>query len=168
VLQVTSATVYERTGMLIALVASLLASTPTTAQSQSDDSAASEPAIAVTDYPFSRPIRDLVAGDWSAGSCSGVFQRFTFSEDGTQMFAVPSVGFLADTPESQPREVAIYNVLDESGRILRMQIEDESRRTDDGRVVVWDLVLLSEDSFCWHRTDWRPGGCTRPLTRCPA
>jgi hypothetical protein len=154
-------------GALILLSVLSCASGSAVAQSKPADSQSPEAPNSAPFYPFSRPIRELVAGDWSAGSCSESFQRFLFSEDGTKMFAVPNIGFLTDFPGGQLREISTYNVLLEYGRILRMEIEDEERRTADGRVVVWDLVLLSEDSFCWHRTDWRQGGCTQPRTRCP-
>ncbi len=45
-------------------------------------------------------------------------------------------------------------------------IVGETRLTDAGEPVVWDLVLKSEDSFCWDRTDWEQGGCTKNNARC--
>jgi hypothetical protein len=27
-------------------------------------------------------------------------------------------------------------------------------------------MLLSENQYCWHRTDWKEGGCTTPIVRC--
>lgn len=51
---------------------------------------------------------------------------------------------------------------------IRGFITDETRKTPDGRLVVWDLVLTSRNSYAWHRTDWAPGSYTAELRRCPA
>ena len=42
----------------------------------------------------------------------------------------------------------------------------ETRRTLNGDLVVWDLVLVAPDVYHWHRTDWPPGGYTRAIVRC--
>jgi hypothetical protein len=66
-----------------------------------------------------------------------------------------------------PAETVRYRVL-QSEPNLRMVIEGETRKTAAGEPVVWDLVLLSNDQFCWHRTDWSPGACTKAIVRCPS
>ncbi len=68
--------------------------------------------------------------------------------------------------EGQPPTVATYSVLEEGDDYLRMRMLDETSIDANGDPVVWDLVLLSTDSYCWHRSDWQEGGCTQPATRC--
>jgi pimeloyl-ACP methyl ester carboxylesterase len=38
----------------------------------------------------------------------------------------------------------------------------ETRKTESGDRVVWDLILLSPDSYCWRRTDWPPISSNEP------
>ena len=49
---------------------------------------------------------------------------------------------------------------------IRMEIEGEERRTEDGKPVVWDLAFGTRDRFYWHRTDWPKGNTTRGNVRC--
>jgi len=65
-----------------------------------------------------------------------------------------------------PQPVVRYRVL-ESEPFLRMAIEGETRKTPAGDLVVWEVVMLSPDRYCWHRTDWPEGGCTAAIERCP-
>lgn len=51
---------------------------------------------------------------------------------------------------------------------IRMEMEGETRRTDAGALVVWDLVFASRDRYHWHRTDWDDGGLTGAIIRCDA
>jgi hypothetical protein len=69
--------------------------------------------------------------------------------------------------DGQPPAAANYSVIDESANYLRMSMKGETRLDPAGNAVVWDLVLLSPDSYCWHRSDWQEGGCTQPAIRCP-
>ena len=89
---------------------------------------------------------------------------YSFSEDGAKMFVQAPPGGLSAGGE--PREMIAYQVLAENENTLRMVIENEERRTESGHVVVWDLVLINKDNFCWHRADWQPGNCTKVLKRC--
>jgi hypothetical protein len=61
---------------------------------------------------------------------------------------------------------ARYRIVSQSGSALRMQMEGETRETDGGSPVVWDLVMRSEDEYCWRRTDWPYRACTAPIRRC--
>lgn len=62
--------------------------------------------------------------------------------------------------------VYTYNLLAASLFRIRGQMEGETRLTDDQKPVSWDFILLSKDEFCWYRTDWEIGGCTKKLVRC--
>jgi len=87
-------------------------------------------------------------------------------------FAISSLCFVTQSQAERvmdkeaPRIVTVYQVLSESPDSLRMRIVGETRRTHAGEPVVWDLVLLSRDSYCWHRTDWPSQGCTGRVLRC--
>ena len=50
---------------------------------------------------------------------------------------------------------------------LRAKIEGETRTTPSGELVVWEVIMLSPDRYCWHRTDWSEGACTAAIERCP-
>jgi len=47
-----------------------------------------------------------------------------------------------------------------------MRIVGEKRLDEKGRPVVWDLVMLNENEYVWHRLDWRPGELTSRIHRC--
>jgi hypothetical protein len=112
------------------------------------------------------PIRSIVKGSWGIEKeCNlGFGALYSFSEDGAKMFVKAPPGGLSVGGEL--REMITYQVLAENENTLRMVIENEERRTESGHVVVWDLVLINKDSFCWHREDWQPGSCTKILKQC--
>ena len=61
---------------------------------------------------------------------------------------------------------AVYEIQEHSASRIRGFIVDETRRTPDGDLVVWDLVLTSANSYAWHRIDWEEGGFTKAIHRC--
>jgi hypothetical protein len=118
--------------------------------------------------PESKPLRfrEIASGVWGLEhqdlTCKGNAHTIEFSDDGTIM----TLRYTRGIGGKPPTKVA-YRVISEGPGYLRMRMEGEERKTDDGELVVWDLVLLSLDSYCWHRTDWQQGGCTQPAVRCP-
>lgn len=64
------------------------------------------------------------------------------------------------------RDSSEYRVLTYVPGVIRAQITGETRKDAQGKAVLWDFVRLSEDSFCWRRSDWDPDSCTPPLMRC--
>ncbi len=64
-------------------------------------------------------------------------------------------------------DAVTYDLFEVTQNYVRGRIRGETRLTASGDAVIWDLMLLSRDSFCWHRTDWGPGGCTSQSIRCP-
>jgi len=115
-------------------------------------------------------VTDVLPGvwDWEAAPqrCQENPHSIDFTPDRKSMEVRHPKG--AVMGKETPRVVTVYRVLSESPSSLRMRIVGESRRTDAGEPVVWDLVLLSRDSYCWHRTDWPPQGCTGRVLRCSA
>ena len=64
--------------------------------------------------------------------------------------------------------VTEYAIQRFTGSSIRGAIQGETRLTEAGKPVVWDLVLTSEDSYQWHRTDWLPCQRTGTIKRCPS
>lgn len=113
-------------------------------------------------------IRDDLPGTWgwahSEHRCDSGSTKYSFSEDGRQLYASSPGPMYLD--ENTRADDSIYEIIDELPTVMRMRIIGEVRKTDQGQLVVWDLVLKDKDTFCWHRTDWPAGACTKNLTRC--
>lgn len=62
--------------------------------------------------------------------------------------------------------VAEYEIREHARNRIRGFIRGETRRTPDGELVVWDLVLSSPNTYRWHRTDWPWDGYTKEVLRC--
>ena len=111
--------------------------------------------------------REIAAGTWGFGvegaSCDDNPHTIEFSADGQFMFLRYS-----QTVDGEPPPVTKYELLGEGPGFMRMAMKGETRTTDEGEPVKWDMVLLTPDSYCWHRTDWQEGGCTQPAHRCSA
>jgi hypothetical protein len=67
----------------------------------------------------------------------------------------------------RPTEVR-YEVREHSDKAIRLFMVQpaESRGTDAGELVVWDLILVSRDTYRWRRLDWPASGRTRDVVRC--
>ena len=112
-------------------------------------------------------IRDIVAGTWGwdveGASCEDNPHTLEFSGNGKKM----TLRYAKSLDENPPTE-AVYKIVREGPGFIRMEKTGETEKTTDGKLVAWDLVLLGPSSYCWHRTDWQPGGCTQPAKRCGA
>jgi hypothetical protein len=108
-------------------------------------------------------IRTRVTGTWrweqSTPDCKSG-HVISFSADGRRMLLTP-VPMKGDTGE-----VTQYEILGSGSNTIRGRIVDETRRTERGEIVVWDLILFEQDRYCWRRTDWPTEGCTQPIVRC--
>lgn len=115
-----------------------------------------------------RPLREVVTGQWgwTAEECRKSPKSISFSSDGGLMYYQSTPGASGLLLGDQVLDKVTYQILGEGRRVLRTIIEGETRKTESGNVVMWDLVLRSNDSFCWHRTDWAANACTRPVSRC--
>jgi hypothetical protein len=109
--------------------------------------------------------------DWWRGdsTCLGNTHEITFSPDRSEMLLT----FKAPIDTATGKRVVRYRILDvgphlfpEPAQVLRASMEDETRRTDGGDLVIWDLVLATPNRYHWHRTDWEAGAVTRPIVRC--
>ena len=59
-----------------------------------------------------------------------------------------------------------YTIEGHTGNVLHTAMENEGRRDRAGRLVKWDLVVVDQDTFCWHQADWPPADCTKMIHRC--
>jgi hypothetical protein len=111
------------------------------------------------------PLIAALAGTWGMEgegvSCKDNPHTIQFSPDAREMTLQFTKSFDANPPTR-----SVYDVRGEGAGFLHMTLRGEDRKTDAGKLVEWDLVLLDADRYCWHRSDWREGGCTQPATRC--
>ncbi|HEY4672492.1 MAG TPA: hypothetical protein VIG78_10530 [Gemmatimonadaceae bacterium] len=61
---------------------------------------------------------------------------------------------------------ATYDILSLGASRLRGASRGETRLTDKGVPVVWDLVLFGPDEYHWHRADWQSWMYTAGVRRC--
>lgn len=112
----------------------------------------------------------VIAGTWDwadrPGRCQDNPQTIAVSADEKRLtltYRKPVNSF-----DGTPRKSATYRVFEVHPGWLRTQMEGETRKTPKGDPVVWDIIFVpSADKFCWHRTDWSGGACTKYLERCP-
>ena len=116
------------------------------------------------------PDRDLATHlsgpwDWSthAHRCDdGVAHVIAFSPDRrTMTISLPRSA--ADTGWT-----ATYDIMSLTPSRLRGAIRGETRLTDGGKPVVWDLVMFGPDEYHWQRTDWKSWQYTAGIFRYPA
>jgi hypothetical protein len=109
--------------------------------------------------------QDIASGKWGFDvdgvRCGENPHTIEFLPDGRTMTLSYEKGV-----DDAPRLVATYTLIGEGPGCMRMKLQGETRETESGDLVQWDLVFLSPDSYCWHRTDWQEGGCTQPAVRC--
>jgi hypothetical protein len=98
----------------------------------------------------------LAAGTWgstdpeSQNTCSANPVTYSFSKDRNFMYS--SYVHPVPAPDGTMQKDYVNQVLDSSDRVIRMQLEGETRVGDDGKLYVWDLTPRSE-TMCWRRTD---------------
>jgi hypothetical protein len=111
--------------------------------------------------------------DWAGirGSCRDNPHTISFSVDQQFMTLTYRRPFKPDAELQldplRPTEVR-YEVRERSRKAIRVFLVQpvETRRTDAGDLVTWDLVLLSRDAYRWRRLDWPASGGTRDVVRC--
>jgi hypothetical protein len=81
------------------------------------------------------------------------------------MYVYSDDGFVSNEA-GDVENISTYFILGESDRAIRSKIEGEYRKTDIGNIVVWDMYLVNDDEFCWHRKDWSVTACTASMYRC--
>jgi hypothetical protein len=119
--------------------------------------------------PPPRDVFSVAAGTWDwAGAdsfCVADPHRIWFSPDHSIMYLADRRPW-KDSAGTEHR-VTEYAIQMHTPSTIRGAIRGETRLTDSGVPVVWDLVLTSEGSYRWHRTDWPRTGMTKQVLRCP-
>lgn len=109
-----------------------------------------------------------VAGrwDWStrARPCGDSAHVVTFSADQKTM----RIAQEGTSGEGGPDDPTVYDILELTPSRIRGAIRGETRKTADGKPVVWDLVMFNVNEYHWHRTDWAAFGYTAAIVRCDA
>jgi len=121
----------------------------------------------VKENPVKRQNQATLTGSWGGDEelCKNNPIIISFSKDGNSMFHdSPKGGYLGDRRKAHLR--IVYRIHSQSLGVLSTSIENEDRKDSSGNLVSWDLVIQNENAFCWHRTDWKAGSCTRSLRRC--
>ncbi len=121
-----------------------------------------------TTQPANASIFSVLPGIWGweeqgVGTCSANPHAITFSDDRRVMFLRHTKPLKRHT--GAETMVLLYRILDADPH-LRMALDGETRTTPAGALVEWDLIMLSPDRYCWHRTDWPAGHCTAAVVRC--
>lgn len=134
-------------------------SSTSTASANEGDASVTRPAIVTL----------LGSGSWGwvegAHTCETNAVTYRFSDDLRSVTAIDSHP-VPNPDTGVPETEYSYDIEAIGDDRIRMRLRDETRRAADGALVVWDLVVLSRDAFCWHRTDWPDGACTGSLERC--
>jgi hypothetical protein len=118
------------------------------------------------------PRRDVVpalAGTWGwtkdpARSCKANPHTLAFSAD--RHFLILRHRAPIETYDGSSRIEAYYRVLQIHKNSVTLLLEGETRRQRDGRPISFELRLLSDTAYCWHRTDKSSRECSPPVVRC--
>lgn len=111
----------------------------------------------------------VVEGRWAwttaDSGCTNDWHRVTFTPDRAVMTIAASKPY--EGADGKLDSIVVYDILSHTLASIRGAIRGETRVTDAGEPVVWDLVLRSPNHYAWHRTDWFRGALTRDIQRCP-
>jgi len=111
----------------------------------------------------------VVEGRWAwttvDSGCANEWHRIAFTPDRTVMTIAASKPY--EAADGKLDSLAVYDILSHTQASIRGAIRGETRLTDAGDPVVWDLVLKGPNHYVWHRTDWFRGASTVEIERCP-
>lgn len=117
---------------------------------------------------ISMDVHDIVEGTWAWESrdqpCSSDTQTFVVADDRQTMQIHHSEPITNSAGET--RTVTDYVIEGTGPLLLHTYIPDETRLTDTGEPVKWDLVVIGRNRIAWHRADWPEGSYTGMLRRC--
>lgn len=119
---------------------------------------------------FRSDVFAIVPGAWAwdreGERCEGDdIQRFEISPAWDSMWIHHSEPYESD---GEMRSVTPYVIEGYTPMVLHTFIPHETRLTDAGDPVRWDLVVAARNRLVWHRRDWPEGAMTRALRRCEA
>jgi hypothetical protein len=122
------------------------------------------------EVPEGTDIFAVVEGRWawtnSEGGCATDAHTISFSPDRRQMFIASARPFRG--ADSVVDSTTLYHVREHTRNRIRGAIPGETRRTEGGAPVVWDLVLRGPDRYAWRRADVSsPFAFSTDIVRCP-
>lgn len=109
---------------------------------------------------------EQLVGNWDEehpGFCKNPHALSFDDSKSTMMVEYAEVGWVT---KSDSRKMFRYRILGANHSSLRTQLENEPRLDDKGNPVVWHIVVVDADTYCWGRDDWPEGACTPPRRRC--
>lgn len=108
---------------------------------------------------------EQLVGTWSEESagCKNP-HSLTFDGNKNMLIEYAQMGWVTETDS---RKVFRYRILGADESALRVQLENEPRLDEQGKPVVWHIVAVDAETYCWGRDDWPEGACTPPRKRCP-
>jgi hypothetical protein len=118
------------------------------------------------DLADGQQLHEVLSGrwDWTTNErpCTGNEHTIAFSDSGQVMaITLAEIDSTTGTPD-----VAVYDIVREGPSSIMGAIRNETRLTEDGKPVVWELILISPDRYVWRRTDWGRWNSTAPIIRC--
>jgi len=120
------------------------------------------------ELPADQDVFTVVQGTWAwttaDSNCATNPHTIKFTPDHKGMIITAARPYRR--PDGRFDSVAFYDIRAHTRSSIRGAIRGETRMTEDGHPVVWDLVLKSPDRYAWHRTDWTFGSYTREIRRC--
>ena len=89
----------------------------------------------------------------------------SFSKDNELMFFDSPKGMhLGDLKKAYKR--VAYVIHSESQGVLNTRAEREDRKDSARNLVSRDLVIKNAEAFCWNRSGWQAGSCTKSIAKC--
>ncbi|TLU67258.1 hypothetical protein FE810_02955 [Thalassotalea litorea] len=115
-------------------------------------------------------IRNSLIGNWDwsneEDSCNLEHViNISFNVAGTKMYHTSKSGMKLTTSDELYEKI-VYSILSEGDKYLRTIVINESQKTDNGEIFLWDLILNDDKSFCWKQSEWPEGHCTEKLVKC--
>lgn len=99
-----------------------------------------------------------------SATCKKNPHTLTFSKDLKEVYLEFTNS--KDKKGNHIKNVAVYSVHEIKKNSVTMSVHNERRMDDEGNPVVWDLVLLSEREYKWHRHDWTFYKFTASVVKC--
>lgn len=116
--------------------------------------------------PASSPVFDRLLGQWDERGESLCESPHVLSFDETKATMLITYADVGWASESDSRKTFRYKILDVAPSSIRVALENESRLDSNGEPVVWHIVIVDDDTYCWGRDDWPIGACTPFRKRC--
>lgn len=62
--------------------------------------------------------------------------------------------------------MAVYKLINKDRNRITLKMVGDKRIDNTGKGVVWDLVVLNQHEYAWHRHDWHVGALTPTIQLC--